>query len=190
MTMFERFTRSARVAVVLAQEESRELNSDEIRPEHILVGVLQSAGRELSAVLDGYGLTTGAVRDRLASAGRLDEESFEADADALRSLGIDLGAVRDAVNRTFGPDAFDDALPTSGRRRRRRGHLPFTKPAKKVLELALREALAHKDNWIGCEHIVLGVLRGGDEFTIGLITEHVENAALRAAVIGMLDEAA
>ena len=123
MTMFEWFSRSARVSVVLAQEEARELNSDEIRPEHLLVGVLQSAGRDLSAVLGGYGLTSGAIRDRLSSAGRLDDESFEADADALRSIGIDLRAVRDAVARTFGHDAFDNALPNSGRRRRRRGHI-------------------------------------------------------------------
>jgi hypothetical protein len=59
-----------------------------------------------------------------------------------------------------------------------------------VLELALREALAHKDNWIGCEHIVLGILRGGDEFTLELINAHVGTAQLRTAVIGLLDEAA
>jgi ATP-dependent Clp protease ATP-binding subunit ClpA len=190
MTMFERFSRSARVSVVLAQEEARELKSDEIRPEHLLVGVLQSAGRELSAMLGGYGLTADAIRERLTSADRSDEESFEADAEALRAIGIDLQAVRDAVNRTFGAGTFDSALRKAGRRGRRRGHIPFTKPSKKVLELALREALAHKDNWIGCEHIVLGVLRAGDTFTVGLITEHVDTVALRAAVIGLLDEAA
>jgi len=188
--MFERFSRSARVSVVLAQEEARELNADEIRPEHLLVGVLQSAGRDLSAVLGGYGLTADAIRDRLGSTGRSDEESVEADAEALRSIGIDLREVRDAVARTFGPDAFDNALPNSGRRRRRRSHLPFTKPVKKVLELSLREALAHKDNCIGCEHFVLGVLRGGDKFTLGLITEHVDTAQLRAAVVSLLDNAA
>jgi len=188
--MFERFSRSARVAVVLAQEEARELNADEIRPEHLLVGVLQSAGRDLAGVLGGFGLTADAIRNRLSASGRQDDDSFESDAEALKTIGIDLRAVRDAVNRTFGPDAFDDALPKSGRRRRRRGHIPFTKPAKKVLELALREALAHKDNWIGCEHIVLGILRGGDKFTLGLITEHVDAAQLRASVVGLLDEAA
>jgi len=188
--MFERFSRSARVSVVLAQEEARELNADEIRPEHALVGVLQSAGRDLSGVLGGYGLTADTIRGHLKAADRPDEESFEADAEALRSIGIDLRAVRDAVARTFGADAYDNALRKSGRRRRRRGHMPFTKPAKKVLELSLREALAHKDNWIGCEHIVLGILRGGDKFTLGLITEHVDTANLRAAVVGLLDEAA
>jgi hypothetical protein len=119
-----------------------------------------------------------------------DDETFDDDAEALRSIGIDLRAVRDAVARNFGDDAWDDALRKSGRRRRRCGHLPFTKPAKKVLELSLREALAHKDNMIGCEHIVLGVLRGGDTFTLGLINEHVDAAKLRAAVVGLLDEAA
>jgi ATP-dependent Clp protease ATP-binding subunit ClpA len=188
--MLERFSRSARVSVVLAQEEARELNSDEIRPEHLLVGVLTSAGRDLSGVLGGHGLTADVIRDRLASAGRPGEESFDADAEALQSIGIDLRAVRDAVAGTFGTDTFDNALSNSGRRRRRRGHIPFTKAAKKVLELSLREALAHKDNWIGCEHIVLGVLRGGDKFTLGLITEHVDTAQLRAAVVGLLDEAA
>jgi ATP-dependent Clp protease ATP-binding subunit ClpA len=187
--MFERFSRSARVAVVLAQEEARELNADEIRPEHLLVGVLQSARRDLSGVLAGFGLTADVVRNRLGSSGRQDGDSFESDAEALKTIGIDLEAVRDAVNRTFGPDAFDDALPKSGRRRRR-SHIPFTKPAKKVLELALREALAHKDNWIGCEHIVLGILRGGDKFTLGLITEHVDTTQLRTEIVGLLDKAA
>jgi ATP-dependent Clp protease ATP-binding subunit ClpA len=190
MTMFERFSRSARVSVVLAQEEARELKSDDIRPEHLLVGVLQSAGRELSAALGAYGLTADAVRDRLASADGRDEESFEADAEALRAIGIDLRAVRAAVDRSFGAGTYDNALRKTGRRGRRRGHIPFTKPAKKVLELSLREALAHKDNWIGCEHIVLGILRGGDKFTIGLIAEHVEAAQLRSAVVDLLDEAA
>jgi ATP-dependent Clp protease ATP-binding subunit ClpA len=188
--MFERFTGSARVSVVLAQEDARELDSEEIRPEHLLVGVLQSAGRDLSAMLAGFGLTADAIRDRLTTADRSDEETFEADAEALRAIGIDLRAVRAAVDRSFGAGTYDNALRKSGRRRRRRGHLPFTKPAKKVLELALREALAHKDNWIGCEHIVLGILRGGDKFTIGLIAEHVEAAQLRSAVVDLLDEAA
>jgi hypothetical protein len=50
--------------------------------------------------------------------------------------------------------------------------------------------LAHKDNWIGREHILLGILRGGDKFTLGLIAEHVDSVQLRTAVIGLLDGAA
>jgi ATP-dependent Clp protease ATP-binding subunit ClpA len=190
MTMFERFSRNARVSVVLAQEEARELDAEEIRPEHLLVGVLQSAGRNLAGLLSGYGLTAEVIRRRLESEDLADDETFDDDAEALRSIGIDLRAVRDSVTRSFGKDAWDNALRNSGRRRRRRGHIPFTKPAKKALELSLREALAHKNNMIGCEHIMLGILRGGDKFTVGLITEHVEAAQLRSAIIGVLDEAA
>jgi ATP-dependent Clp protease ATP-binding subunit ClpA len=190
MTMFERFSRNARVAVVLAQEEAREQNSDEIRPEHLLVGVLQSAGHDLSRVLGGYGLTADVIRNRLVEAKSGRDESFDDDAEALRSIGIDLHAVRDNVDRTFGEGAFDNAHRKSGRRRRRRGHIPFTRPAKKVLELSLREALAHKDNGIGCEHIMLGILRGGDKFTLGLITEHVYASQLRGSIIELLDKAA
>ncbi|HET6735393.1 Clp protease N-terminal domain-containing protein [Mycobacterium sp.] len=188
--MFERFSRNARVSVVLAQEEARELDAQEIRPEHLLVGVLQSAGRDLSSLLGGYGLTADVIRDRLAAADSAGDETFDDDAEALRSIGIDLRAVRDSVASTFGADAFDQALRKSGRRRRRRGHIPFTKPAKKVLELSLREALAHKDNWIGCEHIMLGILRSDDKFTLGLIAEHVGTSVLRGAIVGLLDEAA
>jgi ATP-dependent Clp protease ATP-binding subunit ClpA len=188
--MFERFSRNARVAVVLAQEEARELQADEIRPEHLLVGVLQSAGRDLTGILSDYGLTAEAIRGRLESTYPSDDETFERDAEALRAIGIDLRAVRDSVARNFGPDAWDSALRKSGRRRRRRGHIPFTKPAKKVLELSLREALTHKDSTIGCEHLMLGILRGADKFTMGLIAEHIETPQLRGAIIGLLDEAA
>ncbi|EKF25122.1 clp amino terminal domain protein [Mycolicibacterium hassiacum DSM 44199] len=186
--MFERFTRHARIAVILAQEAALELDDDEIRPSHLLVGVLQSAGRDLSRVLAGYGLTADTVRERLA-AGEDDDPGFADDAEALRAIGIDLHAVRDRVVRAFGADAWDAAAGRPPRRRRRK-HLPFTKSAKKALELALREALAHKDKNIGCEHVLLGILRGADEPTLELIADHVEPARLRADIDGLLAAAA
>jgi ATP-dependent Clp protease ATP-binding subunit ClpA len=190
--VFERFTRHARVAVVLAQEGTRELQTSEfgIRPQHLLLGILQAAGNDLAAVLSGYGLTADVVRARLIEASPTTDDSFDEDAEALRAIGIDLRAVRDSVARTFGADVFDNALARSGRRRRRRGHIPFTRPAKKSLELALREALAHKDKEIGCEHLLLGILRSGDKEAIGLITEHVDTAQLRASIVALLDKAA
>lgn len=188
--VFERFSRNARVAVVLAQEEARELAADAIGSEHLLLGVVQAAGPDLSAVMSGYGLSAQVVRARLAERSSAADESFDDDVEALRSIGVDLRAVRDNVARTFGPDAFDEALSKSGRRRRRRGHTPFARAAKKTLELALREALVHKDNEIRCEHIMLGLLRGGDKPAIGLITEQVDTAQLRVAIIALLDKAA
>jgi ATP-dependent Clp protease ATP-binding subunit ClpA len=188
--VFERFTRHARAAVVLAQEEARELRSREISPQLLLLGVLQAAGNDLSTVLSSYGLTADVVRARLIQASTNTDESFDEDAEALRAIGIDLRAVRDSVARTFGADVFDNALPRSGRRRRRRGHIPFSRSAKKSLELALREALAHKDNDIGCEHLLLGIMRCGDKVAVGLITEHVYTAQLRASILALLDKAA
>lgn len=182
--MFERFSRTARVAVVLAQEEARDLGSGEIRPEHLLVAVLQSAGSGLDTLLTGHGLTVPDIRSRLAT-----DSLDDADADALRTIGIDLRAVRDSVARSFGSDALDNALNTSGRRRRRR-HLPFTRGAKKALELSLREAVAHKDNVIGCEHLLLGIIRGGDPRAAELLSAHVQPDALRAEIVALLDAAA
>jgi ATP-dependent Clp protease ATP-binding subunit ClpA len=191
--MFERFTRHARVAVVLAQEEARELRTREVAPQHLLLGILQAAGNDLSAALGGYGLTADVVRARLIEAAPKTDESLDEDAEALRAIGIDLAAVRDSVARTFGADAYDNALSRSGRRRgrqRRSSHLPFNRAAKKSLELAVRETLTHKHNEIGCEHLLLGILRSGDKAAIGLITEHVYTAQLRASILALLDRAA
>src|ERR1700761_4252958 len=163
--MFERFTRHARVAVVLAQEEARELRIREMAAQHLLLGVLQAADGDLSALLGGHGLTAEVVRTRLSEPDSAADESFDGDAEALRAIGIDLEAVRESVTRTFGADAFDNAPRRSGRSRRRRGsqrrpgHIPFDRSAKKSLELAVREALALKDNAIGCEHLLLGIIR-------------------------------
>jgi ATP-dependent Clp protease ATP-binding subunit ClpA len=189
MRPFQRFTRNARVAVMLAAEEARELCDRETGAQHLLLGVLQAAGAELSSVVAGFGLTAEVVRARLAETSTGDR-SFDEDADALSTIGIDLRAVRDSVSRTFGDDAFDRALSRSGRRRRSRGHMSLSHGAKKVLELALREALAHNDTEIRCEHLLLGILRSGEKQAIGLITEHVYTAQLRAAVVKMLEQAA
>ena len=69
---------------------------------------------------------------------------------ALESLGISLEAVRTQVQEMIGPG---DEAPT--------GHIPFTPRAKKVLELSLREALGLGHNYIGTEHILLGLIREG-----------------------------
>jgi hypothetical protein len=72
-------------------------------------------------------------------------------AKALESLGISLEAVRTQVEEIIG---HGDEAPT--------GHIPFTPRAKKVLELSLREALALSHNYIGTEHILLGLVREGE----------------------------
>ena len=72
-------------------------------------------------------------------------------AKALESLGISLDAVRGQVEEIIGQG---QQAPS--------GHIPFTPRAKKVLELSLREALQLGHNYIGTEHILLGLIREGE----------------------------
>ncbi len=73
-------------------------------------------------------------------------------AQALESLGITQQAVRQQVEQIIGRGDQDP----------RGGHIPFTPQAKKALELSLREALQIGHNYIGTEHILLGVIREGE----------------------------
>ncbi len=62
-------------------------------------------------------------------------------------------------------------------------HLRFSRPSKKVLELALREAVALRHNYIGTEHILLGLVREGDVIVRDtLVAAGVDPTNLRAAV--------
>jgi ATP-dependent Clp protease ATP-binding subunit ClpA len=63
------------------------------------------------------------------------------------------------------------------------GHIPFTPRAKKTLELSLREALAIKHNYIGTEHILLGLIREGEGVAVQIMREHADPAEIRAAVL-------
>ena len=72
-------------------------------------------------------------------------------AKALESLGISLAAVRQQVEEIIGQG---QQAPS--------GHIPFTPRAKKVLELADREARALGHDYVGTEHILLGLIREGD----------------------------
>jgi ATP-dependent Clp protease ATP-binding subunit ClpA len=72
-------------------------------------------------------------------------------AKALESLGISLEAVRAQVEESIGQG---QRAPT--------GHIPFNPRAKKVLELSLREATQLGHNYIGTEHLLLGLLREGE----------------------------
>ena len=72
-------------------------------------------------------------------------------AKALESLGISLELVRGQVEEIIGQGG---STPS--------GHIPFTPRAKKVLELSLREALQLGHNYIGTEHVLLGLIREGE----------------------------
>ena len=77
-------------------------------------------------------------------------------AKALESLGISLDAVREQVQEIIGQEVIGQGQHDLS------GHIPFTPGAEKVLELSLREALQLGHNYIGTEHILLGLIREGE----------------------------
>ena len=78
---------------------------------------------------------------------------------AMESMGISLKEVRVQVEKTIGKGANEP-----------KGHIPFTPRAKKVLELSLREALQLGHNYIGTEHILLGLIREGEGVAAQVLT--------------------
>jgi ATP-dependent Clp protease ATP-binding subunit ClpA len=151
--VFERFTAGAREVVVGAQAEARELGHGTTGTEHLLLALLARPATQTAQVLARHGLGREQVREAVTALVGGDD----LDAEALTTLGIDLDAVRDRVEATFGPGA----LSRGGRRREPGGHIPFTPRAKKVLELSLRETLALGSRSITEAHIALGLLREG-----------------------------
>jgi ATP-dependent Clp protease ATP-binding subunit ClpA len=191
--MFERFTQHARATVVTAQTEAQALRHGHIGTEHLLLGLLAAEGSAARRVLTAAGLTADGVRadvQRLLGEPRpllSDEE-----AEALRTVGIDVDAVLARIEETFGPGALDaheraTSRSVFGRRRRSR----FTGRAKKVLELSLREAVHLGDKHIGTEHILLGLVREGAGLAAKILTDSgVDLPTLRRAVLAELGKAA
>src|SRR5215467_4464763 len=100
---------------------------------------------------------------------------------AARALGpfaISLASAREEVAAKVGTGAE----PV-------KGHIPFTPRAKKVLELALREALQLHHNYIGTEHILLGLIREKEGAGPQILAAHADLLAIRAAVLDLLPPA-
>jgi ATP-dependent Clp protease ATP-binding subunit ClpA len=197
--MFERFTDAARAAVVGAQAEARALGHGWIGTEHLLLAVLQDPDRPVARQLAGLGLT----HDRLHAEVVRTLGGHHDDGSALRDLGIDLDAVRARVEEQFGPGALD--LPPAPARQGRRGllrrrprlartdcggHIPFSRSAKKGLELALRESVGLGSREILVEHLVLGLMRAEGLATTLVTRLGVAPADVRREVLDGLGRAA
>ena len=91
---------------------------------------------------------------------------------AIVSLGLTLEMAREQVRERVG---VGKQAPT--------GHIPFTPPAKKVLELSLREALALKKEYIGTEHILLGLVREGHGIGAQILVATAPLSAVRETVL-------
>ena len=90
----------------------------------------------------------------------------------LASFGFTLEGARAEVEAKIGRGNKEQS-----------GHIPFTPRAKKTLELSLREALSIKHNYIGTEHILLGLIREGEGVAAQIMRERTDLADIRAAVL-------
>lgn len=194
--MLERFTVAARRAVMRARDEATALRHRYIGSEHLLLALLDPGAEPAYGLLRGAGIDYGRARTGVEKlTGRPEPILSEDDAAALRTVGIDLDEVLAKIEATFGAGALDQP---SGPRRLRFGR-PTGTPSrpglnphmKKVLELAVRDAIQRHSGAIGTGHILLGMIQ--DERTAGarvLVDAGVDLAALRAAVLRDLDQAA
>jgi len=191
--MFERFTPEARSIVVEAQVHARRLDHRIVGTEHLLLALVANHGPP-GQLLRVTGMTVEGITADIA---RWTTDRKSEDRQALASLGIDLDRVREATELAFGVGALDREPMENHRRLLRRlrrrarlqgehnmcsGHLRFSARAKKVLELSLREALRLKHNYIGPEHILLGLLREGQGLACALLVQRVPLEQLRSAI--------
>ena len=145
--IFNRFAAEARRCVEAALDEARMLGHDAIGDEDLLLGILRADEGYTAQALSSLGVTLEGAR----------EESEGMLSDALSSIGISLEEIR----REAG-DAFDMRIPDNRR-------IPFSPRAKRVLRQALREAVRLRDNRIGTEHILLGMLHNEDMMAVRML---------------------
>jgi ATP-dependent Clp protease ATP-binding subunit ClpA len=175
--MFERFTVPARQAVITAQQDARERRQTHIRTENVLIALYESPTSPGAQLLRDAGVERADVEADIVRMHRGDAP----DPEALATIGIDLDEVRRQVEVAFGPGALERTRAARGKGAGK--HVPFDRPAKKSLELSLREALRLDHSYIGSEHILLGLLHTetGAAHHI-LASRGVTLAGMRAAV--------
>ncbi|HEX7804552.1 MAG TPA: Clp protease N-terminal domain-containing protein [Cellulomonas sp.] len=182
--MFERFTEGARAVVSDAVAEAGALGHDPVGAQHLLLGLLKPGVGAGYQVLHEAGLQTDAVREAVRRRTVRGDALTSDDAEALRTVGIDLDVVLARLAESFGPDLVPES-------RARRGRTRLSPSAKKALQLALREAIWLKSRSIGSEHLLLGLLRCDDGDVNAVLAEvGVTSDALRGATLRAIGRAA
>jgi ATP-dependent Clp protease ATP-binding subunit ClpC len=145
--IFNRFTDRSRRCVEAALEEARMLGHDSLGDEDLLLGILRAGEGIGVEALSSLGVTLEAAR----------EESEALLSDALSSIGISLEEIR----REAG-EAFDMRLPNDRK-------IPLSPRAKKVLVQARKEMRRLGDNYLGTEHVLLGIVCNEDGTAVRML---------------------
>jgi hypothetical protein len=162
--MWPRLRPDAREVLRLAFLEAHELGHPCLAGEHVLLGVLRHGAGPAAALLRQQGLDLATARADLLAVGPTLGPRADPAA-ALRSLGIDVDAVREHLAASFGADAVHAAERRVRRRPWWRGGHPRPNPlcvyllAKRAFHFAAEYADSRGDEWIGPEHLLHGVLR-------------------------------
>jgi ATP-dependent Clp protease ATP-binding subunit ClpA len=134
------------------------------RARHVVVLAQEEARRLNHNYIGTEHLLLGLFGEPEGAAGRV-----------LTGFGMSLEAARGEVTAIVGA-----GIETTS------GHIPFTPRAKKTLELSLREAVQLQHNYIGTEHILLGLLREGEGIAAQVLRQHADLLAIRTAVLDLV----
>ena len=173
--MFEKFTNLAKRSITLSQDEAITLGHDFIGTEHMLLGLVRVPESIAGQILGEQGVTADRVRAqalRLLEAAGVSANGGREATEALAVIGIDVEEIRRRADDTFGPGQFK--FPRPG----------YTRRAKTVLELTLRESTELGHDYIGTEHLLLAMLAEGEGVGVQVLGGlGVDPAALRTTVL-------
>ena len=195
--MFERFTDKARTVVILARAKATE-RGDQIRPVYMLYALASAEGVAARA-LASLGVDADSVEglfDRTAPLrSPLEGEATSEDAEALAAIGIDLDEIKRRIEESFGPGALERVPLAHQGPLNWTGRMTLTRESKQSLAFALKEARALHHNYIGTEHLLLGLLSTAErnprgEFTPDTLRElGIDPAQARQRVLDELRHA-
>jgi ATP-dependent Clp protease ATP-binding subunit ClpA len=187
--MFERFSTSARQALIAAQHESLQAGQESIGCEHLLLALVTDRQGIAGQAAAAAGLASDGLRAQVAAAASPGTEPL--DAEALALLGIDLDTVRRAVEAAFGPGSLDRGSGGRLGPARRFGGGQLTKDLKKSIELALRAAVSLRDSEISSGHLLIGIIDQGDNAALRVLAgAGIDPGVLRLDVLARITAAA
>jgi len=141
-------TPRAKKVIEFAVDESRRLNQDTSGTQHLLAGLLREGGGIAAGVLARLGVTLEKVRGETTRVLQQKQESLPTDENQQETASVTDSPMPQVIVQTQSRKPFH-------------GH-PFTDQAHRVIEQAQEEALRFQHNYIGTEHLLLGLVRDGE----------------------------
>jgi ATP-dependent Clp protease ATP-binding subunit ClpA len=183
MMVFTKFNKSAKSVVIGALRAAEKARSPQIAEEHMLLGLLAQDDSRAAVVLAPHNVPKDEVSQAYREAAKVAGMS-QADAAALRELGIDLDEVIASVRREHGEDALTQ--PSTGVRRGRTRR--FNDDVHKIILNAVREAEQMGDRHLGAEHLLLALLSGGTVAADALAAHGVNYEGVKSQLTQLQDK--